>query len=136
MVIEHAERFGLSQLHQLHGRVGRGSTLSTAVLMYKPPLTAEAERRLQAMVETVDGFQIAERDLEIRGPGDYFGTRQSGLPMFRVADMLRDAEYCRVARSEADHFLASEESKTSQGQRLIRNVVRVLGPSFGLAAGG
>jgi ATP-dependent DNA helicase RecG len=136
MVIEHAERFGLSQLHQLRGRVGRGPAPSTATLLYKPPLTAEAERRLQAMVETDDGFRIAERDLEIRGPGDYFGTRQSGLPMFRVADMLRDAEYCKVARSEADHFLASDESKSAQGKRLLRDVFQAWGPSLGPASGG
>lgn len=136
MVIEHAERFGLSQLHQLRGRVGRGRAPSTAMLLFKPPLTAEAERRLQAMVETDDGFRIAERDLEIRGPGDYFGTRQSGLAMFRVGDMLRDAEYCKVARSEADHFLASDEAKSARGKRLLRNVFRVWGPSFGLPSGG
>jgi ATP-dependent DNA helicase RecG len=136
MVIEHAERFGLSQLHQLRGRVGRGKAPSTAVLLFQSPLTPEAERRLQAMAETSDGFQIAERDLAIRGPGDYFGTRQSGVPMFRVADMVRDAKVRDVAKSEALNYLASSDSQTPEGKQLIRSVVRQWGTRFGLTAGG
>lgn len=136
MVIEHAERFGLSQLHQLRGRVGRGAAVSTAVLLYQSPLTGEAERRLQAMVETNDGFEIAERDLTIRGPGDYFGTRQHGVPMFRVADMVRDEEVRECARREAWNYLSSPDTDTPEGQQLIRYVVRLWGPRFGLTAGG
>lgn len=136
MVIEHAERFGLSQLHQLRGRVGRGQATSVAVLLYHPPLTSEAERRLQAMAETNDGFQIAERDLAIRGPGDYFGTRQSGVPMFRVADTIRDQEIRDLAKSEAWNYLASSDSETPEGKQLIRKVVRLWGAQFGLTTGG
>jgi len=136
MVIEHAERFGLSQLHQLRGRVGRGRAPSTAVLLYHPPLTAEAKRRLQAMEETDDGFRIAELDLEIRGPGDYLGTRQSGVPLFRVAQMMRDAEYRDLARREAENILKSAEPETPEITRLFRHVVRVWGHRFGLTAAG
>jgi ATP-dependent DNA helicase RecG len=132
IVIEHAERFGLSQLHQLRGRIGRGTARSTAVLLKQPPLTPEAEKRLQAMVETNDGFEIAERDLDIRGPGDFFGTRQSGLPMFRVADISRDRKYLELARREADDFLTSPESETVEGKQLIRHIIREWGPRFGL----
>ncbi|MFQ5792667.1 MAG: ATP-dependent DNA helicase RecG, partial [Acidobacteriota bacterium] len=136
IVIEHAERFGLSQLHQLRGRVGRGTAPSMAVLLYQGPLTPEAEKRLQAMAETNDGFEIAERDLEIRGPGDYFGTRQSGLPLFRVADVVRDAELLDLAKREADWFLASPDSKAPEGLRLIHQVVEIWGERFDLAAAG
>jgi ATP-dependent DNA helicase RecG len=101
MVIEHAERFGLSQLHQLRGRVGRGAHASTCVLLSHGRLSEEARARLEVMVRTDDGFAIAEKDLEIRGPGDFFGTRQWGLPAFRVAHLLRDRELMEQARTEA-----------------------------------
>jgi ATP-dependent DNA helicase RecG len=101
MVIEHAERFGLAQLHQLRGRVGRGSARSYCILLAGGPLTEDAQRRLDAMRDTQDGFRIAEVDLEIRGPGEFFGTRQSGLPEFRAADLLRDARLLEVARPDA-----------------------------------
>lgn len=101
MVVEHAERFGLAQLHQLRGRVGRGSHASTCLLLYQPPLSDVARARLKALAETTDGFLLAERDLEIRGPGDFFGTRQSGLPTLRVADLTRDADLIELARQEA-----------------------------------
>ena len=91
MVIENAERLGLAQLHQLRGRVGRGSQASTCVLLYQPPLSALARERLTAMRETSDGFVIAEKDLELRGPGELLGTRQTGRLEFRVADLARDA---------------------------------------------
>jgi ATP-dependent DNA helicase RecG len=101
MLVEHAERFGLSQLHQLRGRVGRGPWKSYCILLESGTLTPEARRRLEAMTETQDGFRIAEVDLELRGPGEFFGTRQSGLPAFRVADLLRDARVLVEARQEA-----------------------------------
>jgi ATP-dependent DNA helicase RecG len=103
MVIEHAERFGLSQLHQLRGRIGRGEAKSFCVLMTdsKKPLTSEAEQRLDAMVKTTNGFEIAELDLRLRGPGEFFGTRQAGMPDFRVANLLRDRELLELAKKEA-----------------------------------
>jgi ATP-dependent DNA helicase RecG len=101
MLIEHAERFGLSQLHQLRGRVGRGPHQSSCVLLYQAPLSEQSRARLTALTETTDGFEIAERDLQIRGPGDFFGTRQSGLPTLRVGDLLRDHQLMEMARREA-----------------------------------
>jgi ATP-dependent DNA helicase RecG len=101
MIVEHAERFGLSQLHQLRGRVGRGSHESTCVLLYQAPWSDEARERLKAMAETSDGFEIAERDLELRGPGDFFGTRQSGIPQLRAGDLTRDVDLLELAYSEA-----------------------------------
>ncbi len=116
MVIEHAERFGLSQLHQLRGRVGRGSLASVCVLMYDPPqggLSDSAKARLRAMVDTQDGFEIAQRDLHIRGPGELLGERQSGVPMLRFADVERDEDMLAWARATApglwrDHPDAAE----------------------------
>jgi ATP-dependent DNA helicase RecG len=102
MVIEHAERFGLAQLHQLRGRVGRGRAASTCVLMSHGRLSEEARARLDVMVATDDGFVIAEKDLELRGPGDFLGTRQSGLPRFRIGHLLRDRELLELARRQAD----------------------------------
>jgi len=101
MVIEHAERFGLSQLHQLRGRVGRGAHKSSCILLYQFATTEQGKARLRALVETTDGFEIAERDLALRGPGDFFGTRQSGMPTLRVGDLLRDHALMEEARREA-----------------------------------
>jgi ATP-dependent DNA helicase RecG len=101
MLIEHAERFGLSQLHQLRGRVGRGPHQSYCVLLYQSPLSEQGRARLAALTETTDGFEIAERDLQLRGPGDFFGTRQSGLPTLRVGDLLRDHQLLEEGRREA-----------------------------------
>jgi ATP-dependent DNA helicase RecG len=101
MVVEHAERFGLSQLHQLRGRIGRGAHHSTCVLMYQAPWSDDARERLRAMADTTDGFVIAERDLQLRGPGDFFGTRQHGLPMLRAGDLVRDADLLEHAFTEA-----------------------------------
>jgi ATP-dependent DNA helicase RecG len=106
MVIEHAERFGLAQLHQLRGRVGRGKAPSTCVLLAHGRLSEVARARLDVMVATEDGFAIAEKDLEIRGPGDFFGTRQWGMPSFRVAHLLRDRELLEPARREAFRLVA------------------------------
>jgi len=101
MVVEHAERFGLSQLHQLRGRIGRGQHASTCVLLYQAPWSDDARERLKAMSDTSDGFVIAERDLRLRGPGDFFGTRQSGLPSLRTGDLLRDGDLLERAYDEA-----------------------------------
>jgi ATP-dependent DNA helicase RecG len=101
MIVEHAERFGLSQLHQLRGRVGRGPHQSYCILLYQSPLNEQGRARLKALTETTDGFEIAERDLQLRGPGDFFGTRQSGMPTLRVGDLLRDHQLMEDARREA-----------------------------------
>ncbi len=115
MVIEHAERFGLAQLHQLRGRVGRGSAPSTCVLLSHGRLSAEARARLDALVATGDGFLIAEKDLELRGPGDFFGTRQSGMPSFRVSRLLRDRELLEAARAEAFRCVEERERGALSG---------------------
>jgi ATP-dependent DNA helicase RecG len=107
MVVEHAERFGLSQLHQLRGRVGRGPWESVCVLLYQAPWTDDARERLKAIASTNDGFMIAERDLELRGPGDFFGTRQSGLPKLRTGDLVRDRDIMEVAHREARAMVES-----------------------------
>jgi ATP-dependent DNA helicase RecG len=125
MVIEHAERFGLSQLHQLRGRVGRGAAASACVLMYStgdaPRLSPAARARLQAMAQTQDGFEIARRDLEIRGPGEFLGARQSGAPLLRFADLATDAPWLEWARTWAPTMLAH------QPQLASRHVQRWLG---------
>lgn len=105
MVIEHAERFGLSQLHQLRGRVGRGSAASVCLMLYQKPLGATAKQRLMTMRETTDGFEIARRDLEIRGPGEFLGARQSGVPMLRFANLETDQALVEKARDVADALL-------------------------------
>jgi ATP-dependent DNA helicase RecG len=97
MVVDHAERFGLSQLHQLRGRVGRGQARSQFLM-----ISASETERLHALVETQDGFRIAQRDLELRGPGEFFGTRQSGVPQFQVADLVRDRQLLTRCREAAE----------------------------------
>ncbi len=117
MVIEHAERFGLAQLHQLRGRVGRGAARSYCILMTAgspQPVSPQAEQRLDAMVRTQNGFELAELDLALRGPGEFFGTRQAGLPDFRVANLLRDRKMLELARQEACRFVASGETEMSR----------------------
>jgi ATP-dependent DNA helicase RecG len=108
MVIEHAERFGLAQLHQLRGRVGRGAAESTCVLLFEEPLTDTARQRLKVIYETTDGFEIARQDLLIRGPGEFLGARQSGVPMLRFADIERDVELIEQARDAAVALLRSD----------------------------
>jgi ATP-dependent DNA helicase RecG len=105
MVIEHAERFGLSQLHQLRGRVGRGAVASVCVLLYSSPLSDSGKARLKAMVETNDGFEIARRDLDIRGPGEFMGARQSGAALLRFADLGEDQPLIERARESAQMLL-------------------------------
>jgi ATP-dependent DNA helicase RecG len=106
-VIEHAERFGLSQLHQLRGRVGRGAVASVCVLLYASPLSDSGKQRLKAMAETTDGFEIARRDLEIRGPGEFMGSRQSGAALLRFADLNEDGGLVARARQVADTMLCA-----------------------------
>jgi ATP-dependent DNA helicase RecG len=113
-VVEHAERFGLAQLHQLRGRVGRGAAPSMCVLVSQGRLTPDARARLDAMIETQDGFVIAERDLAIRGPGELLGTRQAGVPRLRVADLRRDLDLIERARGEAERFLAEQGLEQAQ----------------------
>jgi ATP-dependent DNA helicase RecG len=108
MVVENAERFGLAQLHQLRGRVGRGGHGGTCVLLTHGRLSSVAQERLDVLVRSEDGFAIAEKDLEIRGPGEFFGTRQSGLPAFRAAKLLRDRELLEKARHEAFAWLDAQ----------------------------
>ena len=117
MIIENAERLGLAQLHQLRGRVGRGSNQSSCVLMYNPPLGELAKQRMEIMRETADGFRIAEKDLELRGPGEVLGTRQTGMMLFRIADLARDADLLSRIPAAADRLLDSHPKQT---EKLIR----------------
>ncbi len=119
MVIEHAERFGLAQLHQLRGRVGRGSAKSYCILMTGGKVSPEAEQRLDAMVRTQDGFELAELDLQLRGPGEFFGTRQAGLPDFRIANLVRDRELLELAKREASAFVASGGAEATETERSV-----------------
>jgi ATP-dependent DNA helicase RecG len=119
MVIEHAERFGLAQLHQLRGRVGRGGEKSYCMLMTGGRVSPEAEQRLDAMVRTQDGFELAELDLSLRGPGEFFGTRQAGLPDFRVANLVRDREMLELAKHEAAAFVASAGAEATESERAV-----------------
>src|SRR2546426_782306 len=116
MVVEHAERFGLAQLHQLRGRIGRGAAKSYCILMTGGKVSEEGERRLDAMVRTTDGFKIAELDLELRGPGEFFGTRQAGLPSFQVANLIRDRQLLEVAKREAAAVLAGLNPDITQAE--------------------
>jgi len=120
MVVEHAERFGLAQLHQLRGRVGRGDRPSTCLLLYDPPLGETAKARLRILRETEDGFRIAEEDLRLRGAGEVLGTRQSGLPEFRVADLAAHADLLPVARDDARYVLERDPELEGQRGRALR----------------
>ena len=132
MIVEHAERFGLSQLHQLRGRVGRGSHVSSCILLYQYPLTDQARERLKVMGETTDGFVIAEKDLELRGPGDVFGTRQAGAPTLRVGDLLRDHQLMETARHEASVWLDDQ----TRDPEWLDEFRRTWGSRYGLVAVG
>jgi ATP-dependent DNA helicase RecG len=116
MVIEHAERFGLAQLHQLRGRIGRGAAKSYCILMTGGKVTEEGEKRLDAMVRTNDGFEIAELDLELRGPGEFFGTRQAGMPTFTVANLIRDRQLLELAKREAAAVMAGPNDEITAAE--------------------
>ncbi len=123
MVIEHAERFGLAQMHQLRGRVGRGRAKSYCILMTGGKISPQAEERLAAMVRTQNGFELAELDLQLRGPGEFFGTRQAGIPDFRVANLVRDRDLLELAKAESASFVSlagevNEEEKNKVWSRL------------------
>jgi len=134
MVIEHAERFGLAQLHQLRGRIGRGAAKSYCVLMTGGKVSEDGERRLDAMVRTSDGFQIAELDLELRGPGEFFGTRQAGLPSFHVANLIRDRQLLEIAKREAAAVLEGPDPEISQDEikKALRHMRNHWQKSYGL----
>jgi ATP-dependent DNA helicase RecG len=117
MVIEHAERFGLAQLHQLRGRVGRGAAKSYCLLMTGAKRSPQGEERLAAMVRTQDGFELAELDLRLRGPGEFFGTRQAGLPDFRVANLLRDRALLELAKEESARFVANADAEAAPEEK-------------------
>jgi ATP-dependent DNA helicase RecG len=125
MLIEHAERFGLSQLHQLRGRIGRGKKKSWCILKTVGELTDIARRRIEIMTETNDGFKIAEVDLELRGWGDFFGTRQSGLPEFRMANIIRDRAWLEKARQDAGEILAGDPGLEKEEHQALKNAVNL-----------
>lgn len=124
MLIEHAERFGLAQLHQLRGRVGRGIHKSYCILLTPNKITEDAEKRLNAMIDTNDGFKIAEVDLQIRGPGEFFGTRQSGIPEFKIADILKDGILLEAAREEATRVVEENPSLEGENFNLLRETLK------------
>jgi ATP-dependent DNA helicase RecG len=134
MVIEHADRFGLAQLHQLRGRIGRGAAKSYCVLMHGGKVSEEGERRLDAMVRSNDGFQIAELDLELRGPGEFFGTKQAGIPSFRVANIIRDRQLLEAAKREAAFVVWGPNSEISKEEidRALREMRSRWAMSYGL----
>ena len=123
MVIEHAERFGLAQLHQLRGRIGRGAAASTCILLYAPPISEAARARLTVLRETDDGFRIAEEDLRLRGAGELLGVRQSGLPAFRVADLAHHGELLAAARDDARLLLERDPDLISPRGRAARTLL-------------
>jgi ATP-dependent DNA helicase RecG len=117
MVIEHAERFGLAQLHQLRGRVGRGAAKSYCILMTGGKVSLQGEERLAAMVRTQNGFELAELDLQLRGPGEFFGTRQAGLPDFRVANLVRDRAMLELAKEESTRFVETPGAEATEDEK-------------------
>ncbi|MGB2705683.1 MAG: helicase-related protein [Candidatus Omnitrophota bacterium] len=123
MVIENAERFGLSQLHQLRGRIGRGDYLSYCILLGRPK-TENAKKRFDTMAETQDGFRVAEEDLELRGPGEFFGTRQHGLPELRFGNILRDFEIMEQARAEAFRLVREDPYLRAPRNSFIKDILK------------
>ncbi|HPK73147.1 MAG TPA: helicase-related protein, partial [Vicinamibacterales bacterium] len=132
MLVEHAERFGLAQLHQLRGRVGRGPHPSACLLVHQEPLGEGGEARLRALAQTTDGFVIAERDLDLRGPGDVFGLRQSGMPTLRSGDLLRDRDIMEQARRIARDLLERDPAASA----IVAEARRSWSGRFGLASVG
>jgi ATP-dependent DNA helicase RecG len=120
MVIESAQRFGLSQLHQLRGRVGRGSEKSYCILLSDRKLSEEAKIRIKTMTETNDGFKIAEADLKLRGPGNIMGTQQSGIIRLKIADLVNDIHLMMLARKEAGYLLQNDPSLSRPGNRMVK----------------
>jgi ATP-dependent DNA helicase RecG len=127
IVIEHAERFGLAQLHQLRGRVGRGTGQSNCLLLYKTPLSDTAKARLAVMRETEDGFRIAEEDLKLRGEGDVLGTRQSGMPGFRVASAAVHGQLLQAARDDTALILSRDPDLASPRGEALRMLLYLFG---------
>jgi ATP-dependent DNA helicase RecG len=126
MIIEHAERFGLAQLHQLRGRVGRGKHASHCLLVSYFPISEEGKARMRAMQTSRDGFDIAEEDLKIRGPGDFMGTRQSGLPILKIANLIRDIKMLDVARKEAFALIDRDPNLENSKNQPLKNAVQHL----------
>jgi ATP-dependent DNA helicase RecG len=124
MIIENADRFGLSQLHQLRGRVGRGADKSYCILMTKTNLGKDAQKRIGTMVATNDGFKISEVDMELRGPGNIQGTQQSGLLDFKLADLVKDAPIVTIARNAAQKLLNTDPNLTSFTNQNLRNFIK------------
>lgn len=128
IVIEHAEKFGLAQLHQLRGRVGRGTSESSCILLYKAPLSENGERRLSILRETEDGFKIAELDLQMRGAGDMIGTAQSGLPRFRIADIYHQEHLIDIAQKDARLLLEKDPTlRLTKKGNASRNLLWLMG---------
>ena len=123
MVIENAERFGLSQLHQLRGRVGRGEHQSACYLVAVPKGN-DSYQRIQAMIRTSNGFHIAEADLNIRGPGEFFGTRQSGIPNFKIANIIQDASLLETAKMEAERLIKADPTLTAADHQLLKQMLK------------
>jgi ATP-dependent DNA helicase RecG len=136
MVIEHAERFGLAQLHQLRGRVGRGAAKSYCILMTGGRLSPQGEERLAAMVRTQNGFELAELDLQLRGPGEFFGTRQAGLPDFRVANIVRDRVLLELAKEESARFVEKPEATDDEKKRVWARLREAWQRRYGLVEAG
>ena len=122
MIVEHAERFGLSQLHQLRGRIGRGQRQSYCILVHGQKVSKEGKFRLRKMAQTSDGFEIAEADLKLRGPGDFLGTKQSGLPEFRVADIVEDQWILEQAKSAAWAIMNEDPDLQTTEHRELKKV--------------
>ena len=127
MVIDHAEHFGLAQLHQLRGRIGRGSDASTCILLYRGPLGETAGRRLEIMRETEDGFRIAEEDLKLRGEGDLLGTKQSGMPGFRIARLEHHAPLLETARNDARMIVETDPHLAGPRGEALRDLLYLFG---------
>ncbi len=123
MVIEHAERFGLAQMHQLRGRVGRGAEQSYCYLIEHQPISKIAAQRLHTMVSTTDGFVIAEKDLELRGPGEFFGTEQAGLPAFRFANLISDQDILKRSKIDAFEIIEQDPELQSDEHRVLKKVL-------------